>query len=78
MKLILQAKRVGAHEAFKLGLVTNVIEKDAIEELTAELEGALEETPKDAVRSLKQSVRQVTSRAFGPDISSDHILSASS
>ncbi|CAN0483934.1 unnamed protein product, partial [Discosporangium mesarthrocarpum] len=65
MKLILQAKRVGAHEALKLGLVTNVIEMDAIEKFTAELEDVLEETPKDAVTSLKQSVRQVTNRAFG-------------
>ena len=78
MKLILQAKRVGAHEAFKLGLVTNIIEVDAIEKFTAELEDVLEKTPKDAVTSLKQSVRKVTGRAFRSDISSDHILSVSS
>ncbi|MDF2367094.1 enoyl-CoA hydratase/isomerase family protein [Sneathiella sp.] len=78
MKLILQARRVGAHEAFKLGMVTNVIEMDAIEKFTAELEVVLEETPKEAVTSLKQSVRQVANRAFGSDIFTEHALSASS
>lgn len=73
MKLVLQGKRVGAEEALKMGLVTNIIELDAIEKFIAELEAALEKTTREEVASLKQSVQQVTSRAFGSNISSDQL-----
>lgn len=77
MKLILQSQRIRSEEAYQMGLVTNIVEIDAIDQFIIELDLILEMTSKVAVRSLKQSVRQVNSRAFGPDADSSYVASAS-
>ncbi len=65
MRLILLAHRVGVEEAFQMGLITNIVEADEITLFITELEAALEKTSKPALRSLKKSVGEISSRAFG-------------
>lgn len=77
MKMILQARRIGAWDAVKMGLVTNIVGLEDLEDLITELEDNLEQTTRDAVSALKQSVRQATGWAFGSDISPDHISTVS-
>ncbi len=48
-----------------MGLITNIVEADEITLFITELEAALEKTSKPALRSLKKSVGEISSRAFG-------------
>ena len=65
MKMILQSTRIDRAQAFELGLITNLVEADSLDNFVSELELALEKTSKAELSSIKKSVHQANSRTFG-------------
>ena len=65
MKMILQAEKIDCAKALELGLVTDLVQTDALDEFVTQLEQALETTSKSALSSIKTSVHQTNSRKSG-------------
>ena len=64
MKMILQSRRIGAEEACRLGLVTQILDTAEAELFIDELAASVAAIPKAVVKQIKQSVQQGNSRSF--------------
>ncbi|MBV1904386.1 MAG: enoyl-CoA hydratase/isomerase family protein, partial [Marinosulfonomonas sp.] len=65
MRMILHSDKIDSAKAFELGLVTDIVQADALDDFVAQLEQALETTSKPALSSIKTSVHQANNRKPG-------------
>jgi enoyl-CoA hydratase/carnithine racemase len=64
MKMILQSRRIGAEEASRVGLVTQLLDAAEAELFIGELAASVAAMSKAVVKQIKQSVQQGNSRSF--------------
>ena len=65
MRMILHSDKIDSAKAFDLGLVTDIVQADALDDFVTQLEQALETTSKPALSSIKASVYQANNRKPG-------------
>jgi enoyl-CoA hydratase/carnithine racemase len=57
LELALTCRRIGAREAYELGIATRVVEPDELDAATAELAGLIASRRPDSIRYTKQAIR---------------------